>query len=304
MANFVIDPKFKQGMSTVKNLNPALLLKVNNSQISPSLAAAILDNTAGNPASTKALVEVNAKADLNTQKINTLIDDTAVVGTGKTWSIDQIKAYVAEEDDTYFAATITERDDDTVGIIIPKRQGVRVFIADASTDANVGTDANGVPFGAYYIYNGTAWILIRSLAYRQVDVTPYVRYTDVVDDLASTQTNKPLSANQGRELALLIATGNASLRMAVDDVVVGAGGVIPLSMVARGEATNGMSFVITTEGIIPVFVTMATDGKSATIIEDDATLYEGQTARISYLTDGEIIPVATATVAGDGTVVP
>lgn len=304
MPPFVIDPKFKQGMSTVKNLNPTLLGKVDKTQISPTLATTLEDNTTGNPASTQAVSELNTKTELNTQKIDSIVDDTASSSSSKVWSIDKIKAYIAEEDDTYFAATLQERDDDAVGIVIPKRQGIRVFVADASADTNVGTDSNGVAFGAYYIYDGTNWTLVRSLQYRQVDVTPFVRYDDVVDNLESTDADKPLSANQGRELASLVQVGNASLTMAVDDVEVAEGGVINLTKVARGQATNGMGLILTDEGIVPVFVTMSADGKSATIIEDDVTLYVGNTARISYLTSGELIVADVPADGGDGLVVP
>lgn len=35
---------------------------------------------------------------------------------------------------------------------------------------------------------------------QKVDLTDYLQYTDIVDNLSSTATNKPLSANQGRVL--------------------------------------------------------------------------------------------------------
>jgi len=278
--------QFKQGISTIKNLNPALLAKVDKAQIVGTLDDVIADNTAGNPASAQAVKSLDDKTNLNTQKIEAIIDDGATTGDSKTWSVDQIKTYIAQEDDTYFAATLDERDDDAVGIVVPKRQGVRVFVADASADPDVGTDTDGTAFGAHYIYNSSVWLLIRTLQYRQVDVTPYVRYDDVVDSLDSIETTKPLSANQGRELIDLINGGVGSLVMAVDDTTVLTGGVIELTKIAKGEATNGMALVVVDEGIIPVFVTMAADGKSATIIADDVTIFETKTVRISYLTDG------------------
>lgn len=288
------DTKIKKGMSSVQNLNSALALKVDKTQVKGTLTEVIADNTTLNVASTASVKSVNDEVVLNLARIDALIDDTAVAGGTTTLSVDGIKALVAELDDTYYAADLTERDDDAVGIVIPLRVGVKVFVADASADARVGVDTDGTAFGANYVYNGTEWILIQTLQYRSIDVTPYVRYTEIVDSLDSILADRPLSANQGRILLGLVNAGVSSLVLAVDDVVVAVGGVIGLTRVARGEIVNGMALVQMDEGLIPVFVTVSADGATATILADDVTIYEGKDTRISYMTDG------TATVADGG----
>ncbi len=293
-----IGNQVKLGMSTIKDLNPTLLAKLDKNSVIGTLSSATASNSPTAPVSTAALTELNSKTDLNTQRIDAMIQDTSTAGTTATWSIDQIKAYIAEVDDTYFAADLAERDDDAIGLVIPKRQGVRVFVANASSDPEVGYDTDGTPFGAHYIYNGTDWVLIRTLQYRQTDVSELVRYSDVVDSLTSIAVDKPLSANQGRLLSESIAAGISGLVMAVDDTTVLAGGVIELTKVAKGEAANGMAFVVMAEGIIPVFVAMASDGASATIITDDPSVYVGTDVRISYITSG--VATGNTGAGGDG----
>ena len=284
---------FKQGMGTVKGLNPALINKVDKNQVAGTLEVALNDNTEGNPASTKALAELAANLSDTEQRANALIDDNVSSGDNKTWSIDQIKSYFAEQDDTYFVADLTERDNDTVGIKVPKRQGIRVFVVDASSDDKVGVDKVGNPFGADYIYNNNSWLLIRSLEYRQVDITPFIRYSEVQNNLDSLETNKPLSAAMGKNLKGIIDNSIGGLKLVYDDTAVGENGIIELLQVAKGQAINGMAFVMLNDEIVPVFVSIATDGKTASIISDDASIYVGSECRISYLTGG----VATGSVA-------
>lgn len=84
-------------------------------------------------------------------------------------------------------------------------QKTTYFIRDASGDPTVNT---GWAIYEWIEPEGEvgSWEKIAENESQDIDLTPYIKTTDVVDNLGATVTTKPLSANQGRELSLRLSS--------------------------------------------------------------------------------------------------
>jgi hypothetical protein len=211
-----------------------------------------------------------------TQNIGNIIDDTADTGNAVTWSVDKLKAYVASVDDSIVVGSISERDNvsDTYDSLI-------AYVIDTTGDTTLGDDEG--TSCAYIFVEGDGWKLLQVLA-QNIDTTPFVKYTDIVDDLSTGGANKPLSAEQGKELKALVDAAGQSTEMCVDSGLTITGDDFSSTYTPVGDIVGATAEVEVSAGVWDIVdVVAGGSAKAWTLVPGTAGEYDGLTCRITYL---------------------
>jgi len=236
---------------------------LNNTDTVPSTASIV---------SLKAQLE-NAIQEVSDNVVN-IIDDTATDGGDKTWSIDKIKQFVASVDDTVVVNTIQDRD------ALQAYDSLIAFVLDTTGDSSLG-EFEGQPYT--YIYANGEWKAISPVA-GELDTTVFVKYSDIVNDLTSGGTDKPLSAEMGKQLAGTIipnAISDAATSIVTEDLTINSD-KLTLAANPIGAIVMNRVEIVTDEGIEVVEASVTGD-KEVTIDSGTAGEFDGKTARVSYL---------------------
>lgn len=267
---------------SVDGLDSLLNARVPFTALMATKAAVEAANNTTTAASTAAVVEIMAGFDsaiTTTQAmIGALIDDTADTGTSVTWSVDKIKSYIASVDDSVVVGTITDRDN------IPKPYNSLIaYVIDTTGDTSLGTKEG--TSAAYMYVEGSGWQLLQILA-TEIDQSTFVLKTDIVDDLTTGGTDKPLSAAQGVVLDGKISaiSGAVDTAIQVDTGLTVTGDTFNTAFTPKGSIIDSVAHVLVSPGVWDVVeVTAGTGAKEFNLIPEVANEYDGQTVRVSYL---------------------
>lgn len=220
--------------------------------------------------------EINTQISNMNSSIGGLIDDTADTGNTVTWSVDKLKAYIASVDDSIVVSDITERDN-----IENPYDSLIAYVIDTTGDTSLG-DNEGT--AAAYIYvEGNGWSLLQVLG-QNIDTTPFVRYTDIVNNLVDGGAGVPLSAEQGAVLKALVDTAAQSTEIFVDNGLAIDGDSFVSTYTPVGAIIGATAEVEVSAGVWDVVdVVPGATAKEWTLLPGTANEYDGKTCRITYL---------------------
>lgn len=208
--------------------------------------------------------------------LNGLIDDAAETGSTVTWSIDKLKAYVASVDDSIVVSDISERDN-----VSDPYDSLIAYVIDTTGDTSLGDDEGTA--AAYIYIDGTGWALLQILA-QNIDTTPFVKYTDIVNDTTTGGAGVPLSAEQGKILAAAIAAAGTSTEMKVDSGLTITGDDFATSFTPIGDIVGATAEVEVTPGVYDVVDLIAgSTAKDWVLVPATAGEYTGKTCRVTYM---------------------
>jgi len=238
--------------------------------------------------STKALNEFVSEINASISELQTgvdgIIDDTLDAANDKTWSIDKIRSFVASVDDTVVFGNISERDQ------FPNPYNTLIaYVLDTTGDSSLGTK-EGQP-AAYIYVDGNGWELLTPIT-QDIDLTPYVKKSDIVDNLTDGGTQVPLSAEQGKVLKGLVdqALNSTDAVMKVDSGLQITGDAFSTTYTPLGDIVGMEAEVEVSPGVYDVVdIAPSTDAnataKDFVILTDNSGEYDGKTCRVSYLKD-------------------
>jgi hypothetical protein len=276
----------KRRVGSIDGLTSLLAAKVNITDIMAAKADVENSNSTTTVASSAAVNEIvtdiNSSISTLQNGLNGIIDDTADTGNTVTWSVDKLKAYVASVDDSIVVSDITERDNvsDTYDSLI-------AYVLDTTGDSSLG-DEEGT--AAAYIYvDGTGWSLLQILK-SDIDLTPYVKKVDIVDDLTTGGTDAPLSAEQGKTLKSQVdaISGNVAVEIFVDSGLSITGDNFSTTKTPKGAIVGATVEVEVSAGVWDVVDVVASSAQGATakdftLVPGTANEYDGKTCRATYL---------------------
>jgi hypothetical protein len=270
----------KRRVGSIDGLTNLLAGKLNTAAIMAAKVDVENSNSVATVASTAAVNEI--VLDINTQitnlnnSIGGLIDDAADTGNSVTWSVDKLKAYVASVDDSIVVSDITERDN-----LSEVYDTLIAYVIDTTGDSSLGDNEGSA--AAYIYVDGTGWSLLQILG-QDIDVTPFVKYTDVVDDLTTGGDSVPLSAAQGVALKALVDAAAQSTEIVVDSGLVISGDDFTSTYTPVGDVIGGTAEVETSSGVWDIVdIVAGTGAKAWTLLPGTANEYDGKTCRITYL---------------------
>jgi len=267
---------------SIAGLESTLAKAVQKDQISSNLDDILsggVDNKVSSTSAIQALYEkVIQNIKDNKVVLTDIIDDAAETGGEITWSIDQIKSFVASVNDSIVVSNLAERDE-----IENPASTLIAFVLDTAGDESLGK-SEGNP--ASYIYvEGDGWKLMQVLK-GDIDLTPYVKKDSIVNNITEGGAGVPLSAEQGVVLAAMIAEGIklASVEMVVDALVVD-GNYITLTYEARGAIVNNTIEIEVDDGIWDIvdIEKDADNAKKYKILSDNDSEYDGKNCKASYI---------------------
>lgn len=270
----------KRRMASVDGLIGALSGKFDVASIMGAKADVVNSNSALTVPSTAAINEIVAEFNTQITNISTslsgIIDDTASTGNSATWSIDKIKAFIASVDDSVVVANLDDRNN------IPNpHQSMIAYVIDTTGDTSLG-DKEGQA-AAYVYVDGKGWQLLQILT-QDIDTTPFVKYTDIVNDLTTGGKAVPLSAEQGKELKALVDAAAHATEIYVDNGLKISGNDFNSTYTPVGNVIGGVAEVETSDGVWDVVDVVAGDSPKAwKLLPSTDKEYDGKTCRISYL---------------------
>ncbi len=270
----------KRRVGSIDGLTNLLAGKINIAAIMAAKVDVENSNSVSTVASSAAVNEIVMGINTQITNINNsiggLIDDAADTGNAVTWSVDKLKAYVASVDDSVVVSDITERDN-----LSEVYDTLIAYVIDTTGDTSLGDNEGAA--AAYIYVDGNGWSLLQILA-TDIDVTPFVKYSDIVDDLTTGGTSVPLSAAQGIALKALIDAAAQSTEIAVDNGLVITGDDFSSTYTPVGAVIGGTAEVEVSAGVWDVVDIVAGVGAKAwTLLPATASEYDGKTCRISYL---------------------
>jgi len=270
----------KRRIGSIDGLTNLLASKVGVAAIMAAKADVEASNSVSTVASSAAVNEIvlgltNQINNLSTG-MNGLIDDAADTGNTVTWSVDKIKGYVASVDDSIVVSDISERDN-----VSDVYDSLIAYVIDTTGDTSLGNEEGTA--AAYIYIDGSGWALLQILA-QNIDVTPFVKYSDIVNDLTTGGTMVPLSAEQGKELKSLVDAAADSTEIAVDNGLVITGDGFDSTYTPVGAVIGGTAEVEVSSGVWDVVdIVAGANGKAWLLLPTTANEYDGKTCRISYL---------------------
>ena len=270
---------FKRRVGSISGLTDLLGSKLEVSSIAGAKADVEKLNSIATIPSTAALNEIVAGLSANISKVQSsvggLIDDTAVAGGSVSWSVDKIKAFVASVDDSVVVENISARDD-----IENPHETLIAYVLDTTGDTSLGDDEGK---SVAYIYVNGAWKVMQILA-THVDTTPFVKYTDIVNDLTTGGKAVPLSAEQGKALKALVDAAAVSTEMFVDTGLAITGDDFKSTHTPIGAIVGATAEVEVSDGVWDIVdVTAGSDAKSWVLVPVKSGDYDKKTCRITYL---------------------
>jgi len=268
-------------IGSIAGLSDALNAKLPLSSIKGTIDDVVNANNINTVPSTQAIVQLKSNIETSITNVQNsivgIIDDTLEAGNENTWSVDKIKSYVASVDDSVVVSSLSERDElEAYGSLI-------AYVLDTTGDTSLGNEEGTA--AAYIYVDGEGWKILQILK-GDIDLTPYVKKTDVVDSLDSEATDLPLSANQGKQLAQAIAESAASVNTEIfvdsgldidSDKFVTTSTPIGNIVGAYAEVNNGDG----TWDIVDI--TPTENAKEYQLVIDNSGEYDGKTCRVTYL---------------------
>ena len=267
-------------IGSINGLTSLLAGKVNVAAIMAAKADVNSSNSVSTVPSTAAVNEI--VTGINTQitdlgaSVDGIIDDTAGTGNNITWSVDKIKSFIASVDDSVVVSNIDDRDN------IPNAHDSMIaYVVDTTGDTSLGDNEGNA--AAYIYVDGTGWQLLQILT-QDIDTTPFVKYTDIVDDLTTGGTSVPLSAEQGKELKVLVDAIDFSTEIYVDNGLKISGNDFASTYTPLGNLIGATAEVETSDGVWDIVDVVAGDSAKAwKLVPGTDKEYDGKTCRISYL---------------------
>ena len=270
----------KRRVGSIDGLTGLLAGKINIAAIMAAKIDVENSNSVSTVASTAAVNEI--VTDLTSQisaissSVGGIIDDTADTGNTVTWSVDKLKAYVASVDDSVVVSDISERDNYS-----NPYDSLIAYVIDTTGDSSLGDDEGTA--AAYIYIDGSGWALLQILA-QNIDVTPFVKYSDIVNDLTTGGTAVPLSAEQGKELKALVDAAGQSTEIYVDSGLTISGDDFTSTYTPVGAVIGATAEVEVSAGVWDVVdIVAGANAKEWTLLPGTASEYDTKTCRISYL---------------------
>jgi len=270
----------KRRVGSIDGLTGLLAGKINIAAIMAAKVDVENSNSVSTVASTAAVNEI--VTDLTSQisaissSVSGIIDDTADTGNTVTWSVDKLKAYVASVDDSVVVSDISERDNYS-----NPYDSLIAYVIDTTGDSSLGDDEGTA--AAYIYIDGSGWALLQILA-QNIDVTPFVKYADIVDDLTTGGSAVPASAESVKTLKALVDAAAQSTEMKVDSGLAITGDGFSSTYTPVGDVVGGTAEVEVSSGVWDVVdIVPGTNAKEWTLLPGTAGEYDGKTCRITYL---------------------
>ena len=270
----------KRRIGSIDGLTALLTGKLSAAAVMAAKVDVENSNSTTTVPSTAAINEIIGAFNTQISNINSsiggLIDDTADTGNTVTWSVDKLKAYIASVDDSIVVSDITERNN-----VPDPYDSLIAYVIDTTGDTSLG---NNEGTSAAYIYvDGNGWSLLQVLA-QNIDVTPFVKYTDIVDNLVDGGAGVPLSAEQGKALKDLVDAAAQSTEMYVDSGLTITGDEFVSTYTPVGAIVGATAEIEVSAGVWDVVdVVSGATAKDWTLLPGTANEYDGKTCRITYL---------------------
>jgi hypothetical protein len=272
----------KRRIASIDGLADLLNAKIASSAIMAAKVDVEASNSTSTVASTAAVNEIvtginNSISNLQSG-LNGIIDDAADTGNTVTWSIDKIKGYVASVDDSIVVSDITERDN-----VSDVYDSLIAYVLDTTGDSSLG-DEEGT--AAAYIYvDGTGWALLQILK-SDIDLTPYVKTADIVDDLTTGGSSVPASAETVKTLKTQLDNVGTSVdtEVKVDSGLSISNDGFTTTYTPKGDVIGMTAEVETSPGVFDIVdITAGTNAKEYTLVVSTAGEYDGKTCRVTYV---------------------
>lgn len=207
--------------------------------------------------------------------VDGIIDDSAVNGANVTWSVDQIKSYIASVDDSVVVANLDERDN-----LSNLHPSLVAFVLDTTGDTSLG-DEEGK--SAAYIYTDNGWVLY-SVLRDEISTDNLLTKNDIVNDTTTGGTDKVASAEVAKQLAQqIVDSANGVNKVIVSESLAISSDQITLSAPAEGDIIDGAVEVLGDSGYVLVDATLGDDKQTVTLAVENAGEFDGKNARVSYL---------------------
>ena len=272
----------KRRMGSIDGLADLLNAKVSAASIMAAKADVEASNSTTTVASSAAVNEIvtgiNNTISTLQNGLNGIIDDAADTGNTTTWSIDKIKGYVASVDDSIVVSDISERDN-----VSDPYDSLIAYVLDTTGDTALG-DEEGT--AAAYIYvDGTGWALLQILS-ADIDLTPYVKTADIVDDFTTGGSTVPASAETIKTLKTeLDAVGGAvATEVKVDSALSVSSDGFTTTYTPKGDVIGMTAEVEVSAGVFDVVdITAGANPKEYTLVVGTAGEYDGKTCRVTYI---------------------
>ena len=270
----------KRRVGSIDGLTTLLTGKLSAAAVMAAKVDVENSNSTTTVPSTAAINEIVGVLNTQISNINSsiggLIDDTADTGNTVTWSVDKLKAYIASVDDSIVVSDLTERDN-----VPDPYDSLIAYVIDTTGDTSLG---NNEGTSAAYIYvDGNGWTLLQVLA-QNIDVTPFVKYADIVDNLVDGGAGVPLSAEQGKTLKELVDAAAQSTEIYVDSGLTITGDEFVSTYTPVGAIVGATAEVEVSAGVWDVVdVVSGATAKDWTLLPGTANEYDGKTCRITYL---------------------
>ncbi len=273
-------------IGSINGLSALLATKFNISDIMAAKTDVENSNSTSTVASSAAVNEIvtgiNSQITSLQNGLNGIIDDSADTGNTVTWSVDKLKSYVASVDDSIVVSDISERDNYS-----NPYDSLIAYVLDTTGDSSLG-DEEGT--AAAYIYvDGTGWSLLQILK-SDIDLTPYVKIADIVDDLTTGGSAVPASAETVKTLKTQLdgVSGAVATEIFVDSGLTITGDNFSTTKTPKGSIVGATAEVEVSSGVwdvvdvVPSTAQGATD-KDFTLVPGTANEYDGKTCRVTYL---------------------
>jgi orotate phosphoribosyltransferase-like protein len=272
----------KRRIASIDGLSDLLNAKVATSAIMGTKADVEASNSTTTVVSSAAVNEIVTDINNSISNIQSgldgIIDDAAGTGNTVTWSIDKIKEYVASVDDSIVVSDISERDN-----LSTVYDSLIAYVLDTTGDSSLG-DNEGAP-AAYIYVDGTGWALLQILS-ADIDLTPYVKTADIVDDLTTGGSTVPASAETVKTLKSELDNFSTSVatEIKVDSGLTISGDDFTTTYTPIGDIIGMTAEVETSSGVYDVVdITAGANAKEYSLVTSTSGEYDGKTCRVTYI---------------------